>query len=125
MSEYELKFLDPDFTSTEEEQQRQRTIGELSALIQTMKDRALAVVNLDELQSDRWDQPGGFDYQDYYGQEIINQVADGTTETLVINNIWGLPVALAARNNEGRWEGLGVDVRLRETILHMLERTLG
>ena len=125
MAEYELKFLDPDFISQEEQEQRQKTIDELSAFAHTMQGRPLAVVTLDELQSDQWDQTDEFDYQDHYGQEIINQVSDGETETLVIANVWGLPVALAARGDDGRWQGLGVDQRLRETIAGVLDQVLG
>ena len=125
MGEYELKFLDPNFVSGEEQVQRQRTIDELSAFVHSMQGRPLAVITLDELQSDQWDQTEGFDYQDHYGQEIINQVTDGTTQTLVIANVWGLPVALAARGDDGRWQGLGVDERLREMIAETLEQVLG
>ena len=125
MPDYELKFLDPDFVSREEQEQRQKTIDELSAFAHTMQGRPLAVVTLDELQSDQWDQTDEFDYQDHYGREIINQVSDGETETLVIANVWGLPVALAARGDDGRWQGLGVDQRLRETIAGVLDQVLG
>jgi len=125
MPEYELKFLDPDFVPPEEQEQRQKTIDELTALVHSMKDRPMAVVTLDELQSDQWDQTEGFDYQNHYGQEIINQVADGETETLVIANVWGLPVALATRGDDGYWQGLGVDERLRETIAGVMDQVLG
>lgn len=123
-SEYQMKFMDPEFASKDEEQQRRQTIDELTDIIHSMKDRPMAVVSLDELQSDQWDQQGDSDYQDYYGQEIINQVADGETETLVITNVWGLPVALAVRSDDGQWQGLGVDPRLRELILDTLETVL-
>ena len=69
MGEYELKFLDPNFVSGEEQEQRRRTIDELSAFVHSMQGRPLAVITLDELQSDQWDQTEGFDYQGHYGQD--------------------------------------------------------
>jgi len=126
MPEYELKFLDPNFVPPEEQEQRQRTLDELEAFIKAMQGRPLAVATLDELQSDQWDQTGGeVDYQDYYGQDIVNQVSeDQESETLVIANVWGLPVALAARDENGSWQGLGVDQRLREPVADILDRVL-
>jgi hypothetical protein len=125
MPSYKMNFLDPGVASRDEEQQRRQTIDELTVLIHSMQDRSLAVVSLDELQSDRWDQEGDFDYQNHYGQEVIHQVADGETESLVVNNVWGLPVALSIRDDDGQWQGLGIDPRLRELILDTLERVLG
>ncbi len=124
MAEYKLRFLEPGYPSPEEEQQRKKTLDELSAFIHEMRGRTLAVVTLDETQSAQWDQPGEIDYQDYYGREIVNQVADGATETLVIHNAWGLPVALAATDDKGSWQGIGVEERLRKVVAGMLEQVL-
>ena len=123
--DYQLRFTEPGLGGQDEQQQRRQTLDELTAIIHSMRDRPLAVVSLDELQSDQWDQEGDFDYQNHYGQAIIDQVADGETETLVINNVWGLPVALSVRGDDGRWQGLGVDPRLREEIEGTLEQVLG
>jgi hypothetical protein len=123
--EYQLRFTEQGLGGRDEQQQRRQTLDELTTIIHSMRDRPLAVVSLDELQSDQWDQEGGVDYQNHYGQAIIDQVADGETETLVINNVWGLPVALSIRDDDGRWQGLGVDPRLREEIEATLGQVLG
>ncbi|MEA3302063.1 MAG: hypothetical protein U9Q75_02205 [Pseudomonadota bacterium] len=114
MPEYQLKF-------TEEEEQdddvsRQRTLDELHAFIATMDGRPLAVVTLDRQQSTQWDEDGDIDYQDAYGRQIIEQISDGETETLVIRNCDGLPVALAALVGNAGWQGIGIDERLRFEI---------
>lgn len=116
MAKYKLRFLESQYTQTQE-QQRQETLVEIDTFIRLMHGRALAVVTLDDTQSTQWDQTGEFDYQDYYGQEIINQVTDGTTETLIIRNAKGLPVALASRNPQGQWQGLGIIEPLRQEVL--------
>ena len=123
--EYQLRFTEQGLGGQDEQQQRRQTLDELTTIIHSMRDRPLAVVSLDELQSDQWDQEGDVDYQNHYGQAIIDQVADGETETLVINNVWGLPVALSIRDDDGRWQGLGVDPRLREEIEATLGQVLG
>lgn len=113
MPEYQLKF-------TEEEEDgdvsRQRTLDELHAFIATMDDRPLAVVTLDRRQSAQWDEDGDIDYQDAYGRQIIEQISDDETETLVIRNCDGLPVALAALDGNAGWQGIGIDERLRFEI---------
>lgn len=114
MTEYQLSFTEEDDDS------RQRTLDELNSFISTMDDRPLAIVTLDEEQSIQWDEEGDIDYQNEYGQQIIKQVSDGTTETLVIHNNGGLPVALAALNETAGWEGIGIDKRLRFEIAGML-----
>lgn len=126
MPEYKLKFTEEGETSTEAVAERKRVLDELAAFIHEMKGRPLAGVTLNEEQSARWDQKGAdVDYQFHYGQEIIKQVSDGETETLVIHNSQGLPVAMAAKNENGAWQGIGVDERLREAIDAMLEVELG
>jgi len=114
MPEYHLKFTDEAET---EDESRERTLRELNALIAAMNGRPLAVVKLNEEQSEHWDQEGGIDYQDEYGRQIVQQVDDGETETLLIQSCDGMPLALAARDNQsGQWLGLGVDKRLRLEI---------
>lgn len=110
MSEYQLKFTEE---TEADDESRQRTLNELHAFITTMDARPLAVVTLDKEQSLLWDQDGDIDYQDEYGRQIVEQISDGTTETLVIRNIEGLPVALAALDGNNGWQGIGIDKRLR------------
>ena len=112
MPEYRLQFTEAE----QEDESRQRTLDELQAFIATMDGRPLAVVTLDEEQSTLWDQDGDIDYQDAYGRQIIDQVTDGITETLVIRNGDGLPVALAALDEDAGWQGIGIDKRLRFEI---------
>ncbi|MEN8214332.1 MAG: hypothetical protein ABFR19_08210 [Pseudomonadota bacterium] len=112
MPEYQLKFTEEE----DEDESRQRTLDELHAFIATMDGRTLAVVTLDKQQSALWDQDGDIDYQDAYGRQIIEQISDGETETLVIRNCDGLPVALAALNDSSGWQGIGIDERLRFEI---------
>ena len=119
MPEYELKFTDENEET--EEESRQRTLDELNAFAATMDGRPLAVVTLDEEQSALWDQDGDIDYQDAFGRQIIAQVSDGETETLVIRNCHGLPVALAAVDESSGWQGIGIDERLRFEIATMLQ----
>lgn len=118
MPEYQLKFTEEEDI---EEESRRRTLDELHAFIATMDDRPLAVVTLDTEQSMLWDQNGEIDYQDAFGRQIIGQISDGETETLVIRNCDGLPVALAALDEAGGWQGLGIDARLRFEIATMLQ----
>ncbi len=116
MPEYKLNLTEDDM-----EESRQRTLNELFAFIEQMDDRPLAVVTLDQEQSALWDQEDGFDYQDIYGRQIINQITGDVTETLMICNLEGLPVALAMQNNENGWQGIGVDKRLRFEIATMFQ----
>jgi hypothetical protein len=115
MPEYQLKFSDD-----EDAEARQRTLDELSAFVAAMDGRPLAIVTLSAEQSALWDQEGDVDYQDAYGRQIVDQVGDGETETLVIRNSEGLPVALAAKEEGAGWQGIGVDKRLRFEIAAML-----
>ncbi len=112
-----------NFTEREEEdaEGRQRTLDELTAFVATMDGRPLAVVTLNEEQSAQWDLEGDVDYQDAYGRQIVEQVSDGVTETLVIRNCEGLPVALGALLEGGGWQGIGIDKRLRFEIAVMLQ----
>lgn len=118
MPEYQLKFTEDEDV---EEETRQHTLEELHAFVATMDNRPLAVVTLDEEQSALWDQDGDIDYQDAFGRQIVAQVSDGITETLVIRNCRGLPVALAAIDEQAGWQGLGIDERLRFEIATMLQ----
>ena len=113
MPEYQLKFTEEE---EDDDVSRQRTLDELHAFIATMDDRPLAVVTLDKQQSTQWDEDGDIDYQDAYGRQIIEQISDGETETLVIRNCDGLPVALAALDRNAGWQGIGIDERLRFEI---------
>ncbi|HBH35146.1 MAG TPA: hypothetical protein DDW45_01690 [Gammaproteobacteria bacterium] len=112
MPEYQLKFTEEE----DDDESRQRTLDELHAFIATMDGRPLAVVTLDKQQSAQWDEDGDIDYQDAYGRQIIEQISDSDTETLVIRNCDGLPVALAALNGSSGWQGIGIDERLRFEI---------
>ena len=115
MEDDRLKF------ATAEGDTRQKTLDEIGVFIKSMYGRVLAVVTLDADQSVQWDQEGNLDFQDYYGQQIIDQIADGETETLLIRNTQGLPVALARREQDSRWRGLGIDKRLRHKVVGMLQ----
>ncbi|MES9833267.1 MAG: hypothetical protein ABW139_13610 [Candidatus Thiodiazotropha sp. DIVDIV] len=115
MAEYQLKLSEDDIEDT-----RTQTMDEIFQFIKSMDGRPLAVITLDSEQSMLWDQEGEVDYQDNYGRQIIAQVSDGITETLVIRNIDGLPVALASLNNFEGWQGIGIDKRLRFEIASML-----
>lgn len=116
MPEYKLKLSENDF-----EESRQRTFEELLSFIDQMDGRPLAVVTLDQEQSALWDREIDVDYQDAFGRQIVEQVTDGTTETLVIRNVEGLPVALATLNRDAGWQGIGIDKRLRFEIAAMFQ----
>lgn len=118
MPEYQLKFTEGE---EDDAAGRQRTLDELTAFVATMDGRPLAVVTLNEEQSAQWDLEGDVDYQDAYGRQIVEQVSDGVTETLVIRNCAGLPVALGALHEGGSWRGIGIDTRLRFEIAIMLQ----
>jgi len=113
MPEYQLKFTEETEGNDES---RQRTLDDLHVFITAMDGRPLAVVTLDKEQSELWDQDGDIDYQDEYGRQIVEQVTDGVTETLVIRNSEGLPVALATLDGNDGWQGIGIDKRLRFEI---------
>jgi len=118
MSEYQLNFTEGEDDDAEG---RQRTLDELTAFVATMDGRSLAVVTLDQEQSAQWDLEGDVDYQDAYGRQIVEQVSDGVTETLVIRNCEGLPVALGVLAEGVGWQGIGIDKRLRIEIAVMLQ----
>ncbi len=118
MPEYQLKFTGE---TDDRDESRQRTLDEIYAFMTGMDDRPLAIVTLNEQQSGQWDQDGDIDYQDEYGRQIIAQVSDDVTETLVIRNHQGLPVALAAREPGTGWQGLGIDERLRFEVATALQ----
>jgi hypothetical protein len=116
MAEYQLKLGEEDIEET-----RRRTLEEIHGFIETMHERPLAIVTLDEQQSMLWDQEGDVDYQDEYGRQIVASVSeDGVTETLVVRDINGMPVALASRDEVAGWQGLGIDKRLRLEVATML-----
>lgn len=115
MPEYKLRFTEDD------DEARQRTLDELHAFIASMNGRPLAVVTLTSEQSTLWDQEGEIDYQDEFGRQIIAQVNDGVTETLVIRDCDGLPLALAIREPGAGWQGIGIDKRLRFEIATALQ----
>ncbi len=121
MAEYKLKL-------TEEAQQsdgRQETLDELINFMKAMESLTMTVVTLDPEQSENWDKDdeNSFDYQDYYGKEIIQQIQthDPDTQCVVIRNIQQLPVAMAARHPDSPgWQGIGIDKRLRNEIRDMI-----
>jgi hypothetical protein len=115
MTKYRLNLIESDDAS------RQKTLDELTGFAHQMDKNSLTVVTLDEEQSANWDQEGGFDYQDYYGQEIISQNAGEENDSLVIRNAEYLPVALAMRFESAGWRGIGVDVRLRKEVEAILQ----
>ncbi|MEW8192045.1 MAG: hypothetical protein AB2766_22320 [Candidatus Thiodiazotropha endolucinida] len=116
MSEYLLKFTEDPI-----EESRQRTIDEIHQFIKSMDGRPLAVVTLDNEQSNLWDSEGTIDYQDIYGRQIISQISDGSTETLLIRNNEGFPLALAALNSVDGWQGIGIEKRLRFEVARMFQ----
>lgn len=118
MAEYQLKFSE---SGEEDDESRQRTLDELHSFIAIMDGRPLAIVTLDKEQSALWDQEGDIDYQDEYGRQIIDQVTDGITETLVIRNCEGLPVVLVSLDSDTGWQGIGIDKRLRFEIATTLQ----
>ncbi|MES9830053.1 MAG: hypothetical protein ABW201_17470 [Candidatus Thiodiazotropha sp.] len=116
MSEYSLKFTEDPI-----EESRQRTIDEIHQFIRLMDGRPLAVVTLDNEQSDLWDSEGRIDYQDIYGRQIISQISGDSTETLLIRNNEGLPLVLAALNSVDGWQGIGIEKRLRFEVARMFQ----
>jgi len=118
MPEYQLKFAEEEDLAKES---RQRTLDELHAFIVAMDGRPLAVVTLDREQSELWDLDGDIDYQDELGRQIVAEVSDGVTETLVIRNCDGFPMALASLDENAGWQGIGIDERLRFEIATMLQ----
>lgn len=115
MAEYKLRI------SEAEDDSRRQTLEEILAFIAEMYGRPMAVVTLDGKQSEDWDREGDVDYQDAYGRQIVGEVTDGVTETLVIRNVQGLPVALGMQGGDGAWTGIGVEKRLRLEIAGILQ----
>lgn len=99
---------------------KEEILDELREFVTSMGEYDWAVITLDDMQSVHWDEEGEIDYQDQYGNEIIKQVDDGKTRAIVIHNVWGLPVALALKNDDGTWQGIGVVKILRESVARML-----
>ncbi|MEW8027153.1 MAG: hypothetical protein AB2792_07200 [Candidatus Thiodiazotropha sp.] len=116
MSDYSLKFTEDPI-----EESRQRTIDEIHQFIRLMDGRPLAVVTLDDAQSDLWDSEEKVDYQNIYGRQIVSQISDGITETLLIRNNEGFPLALAALSSVDGWQGIGIDKRLRFEVARMFQ----
>jgi len=99
---------------------KQKVLDELRNFITLMGNHEWAVLTLDDMQSVHWDEEGEIDYQDHYGREFIRHTDDGETNAIVIHNVWGLPVALALKNEDGTWQGIGVVKILREDVAQML-----
>jgi hypothetical protein len=121
MPEYKLKFTEENESPDEG---RQETLNELQAFMHDMEGRAMAVITLDPEQSANWDTEGDIDYPQEYGQQIIWQLSadpEEEAETLVIRNHDELPVALGVVDHEGKWQGIGIDKRLRQEISDMME----
>ncbi|MCG7872620.1 MAG: hypothetical protein N0C81_06840 [Candidatus Thiodiazotropha lotti] len=116
MPEYTLKFSEDPV-----EESRLRTMDEINQFIRMMDGKPLAVVTLDDMQSDLWDTEGDVDYQDQYGEQIISQISDDDTETLLIRNSNGLPLALGVKNHTHGWQGLGIEKRLRFEVARMFQ----
>ncbi len=117
MAEYRLTISEEHI-----EDSRRYALEEIHGFIATMDGRPLAVVTLDEQQSVLWDEEGEIDYQDEFGRQIVSQVnSDGVTESLVIRNCEGLPVALASMSKDAGWQGIGIEKRLRFQIATMLQ----
>jgi hypothetical protein len=117
MPEYKLKF-----TEETTDDRRQETLNELISFMQELQGLTMTVVTLDEEQSENWDKEGDgdFDYQDYYGKQIIQQIKafDQEAECVVIRNNQHLPVAMA--NKLSGWQSLGVEKRLRIEVSKMI-----
>ncbi len=99
---------------------KQKILDELRDFVTLMGNHEWAILTLDDMQSVHWDDEGEIDYQDHYGDEIIKQADDGETNAIVIHNVWGLPIALALKNADGTWQGMGVGEVLREPVARML-----
>jgi hypothetical protein len=115
MEKYKLRLTESDDDS------RQKTLDELTEFVFQMKGQPLTVITLDAEQSVNWDKDGEVDYQNYYGQEIINQLVGEENNCLVIRNLEQFPVALAMRSGGANWGAVGVDIRLRNEIKEALQ----
>ncbi len=122
MSEYQLKF-----TEETPQDNRQETLNELILFMRGMEGLTMSVVTLDVEQSENWDKEGKFDYQNFYGEQIIQKImeVDTNAECIVIRNSEHLPVAMASSHSDkstdtATWQGIGVDKRLRTEITNMI-----
>ncbi len=122
MSEYQLKFAEEA-----PQDNRQETLDELIQFMRGMEGLTMSVVTLDEEQSENWDKEGEFDYQNYYGEQIVQQIleVDTDAECIVIRNGEYLPVAMASSHSDestdrAAWQGIGIDKRLRTEIAGMI-----
>jgi len=109
----------------QEDDGKQETLDELINFMKDMEGLTMTVITLDSEQSDNWDKDGekDFDYQDYYGKEIVQQIQehDPDASCIIIRNSQSQPVAMAAKfpDNPG-WQGIGIDIRLRTEIRNMI-----
>jgi len=120
MSGYKLNLEEPP-----EDDGKQETLDELISFMKEMEGLTMTVITLDNEQSMNWDKDGDddFDYQDYYGKEIIQQIQqhDPDARCIVIRNVQQQPVAMAAKHpEESGWQGIGIDSRLRTEIRNMI-----
>lgn len=121
MAEYKLKFTE----ETPQSEGKQETLDELIHFMKQMEGLTMTVITLDDAQSENWDKDGKdeFDYQDYYGKEVIQQIQqqDPDARCVIIRNAQQLPVAMAAKYPEQPgWQGIGIDIRLRTDIRNMM-----
>ncbi len=117
MAEYKLRFTE----ETQESDGRRETLDELINFMKAMEGLTMTVITLDDEQSENWDKDNkdDFDYQDYYGREIIQQIQTQHPDTgcVIIRNAQEQPVAMAAKYPEDPgWQGIGIDIRLRTDI---------
>ncbi len=122
MSDYQLKF-----TEKTPQDNRQETLNELIQFMRGMEGLTMSVVTLDVEQSENWDKEGKFDYQNFYGEQIVQKImeVDTNAECIVIRNSEHLPVAMASSHSDKStdtttWQGIGVDKRLRTEIINMI-----
>jgi len=121
VTEYKLKFTE----ETAESDGKQETLDELIYFMKEMEGLTMTVITLDDEQSENWDKDGqdDFDYQDYYGKEIIQQIQqhDPEARCVIIRNSQQLPLAMAANHpDQPGWKGIGIDSRLRTNIRNMI-----
>ncbi len=121
MSDYKLNLTEEPL----EDEGRKETLDELISFMKDMEGLTMTVITLDNEQSTNWDRDGDddFDYQDYYGKEIIQQIQqhDPEARCIIIRNSQLQPVAMAAKYPENPdWQGIGIDSRLRTEIRNMI-----
>ena len=115
MAEYKL-----NLSEDPEEETKQKVSDEISQFIGQMDLTSMIVVTLTDEQSSCWDEEGAIDYQDQYGQQIIQQLDDEESDSLLIRNSQNLPVALAVMNENGGWQAIAIDKRLRQGFVEAL-----